>query len=113
VEKGLNALRTRRQSMQSTFVVIKVTPTSTLENIFVQLLIFVLVFIQFGGILYSSYSVLVRKIILVLVLVLVQFSFPFSFTNITLPPIRIPFPGTGKRSPASSAESPEYYVQAI
>jgi len=39
---------------------------------FVGLLIFVVVFIQFGSILFSSYSVIVRKIILVLVLVLVH-----------------------------------------
>jgi len=38
------------------------------QIIFIQLLIFVLVFIQFGRILFSYYSVLVRIILLVLVL---------------------------------------------
>jgi len=42
----------------------------THENIFIQLLIFILVVIQFGSILLSSYSVLVLKIISVLVLLL-------------------------------------------
>ena len=46
---------------------------SSFEDIFLRLLTFVpIVFIQFGGILVSSYSVLVRTIILVLVLVLVH-----------------------------------------
>jgi len=71
-----NVLWARRQltvvNRPSPWLVTKVTPASTLENIFVQLLIFVLVFIQFGSIHISSYSVLVCKIILVLVPVLMR-----------------------------------------
>ena len=51
-------------------MVTKVTPTSMLENIFIWHLIFV-PFLQFGSI-FSSNSVLVRKLILVLVLVLMH-----------------------------------------
>jgi len=59
-----------------------------LENIFVRLLIFVLVFIQFGSILFGFYSFLFRRMILVPVVVLVHeksvIFFSFLFTKMTL-----------------------------